>query len=206
MRRFLVATGTALLAVSLVMTGNPAQAGSMSWEDAAGDPTTLAQATLDITKVTLNFDGNTFSSTLDIAQLGEPAPFGTGQWFSFRFNFGEGVYTFRVTQDRFTGDNFQFQQKVGESTVEAIACKTCKFKLDFEASQVYMEIAFESLKSSLRKLGPGQSIEALSAFSGPVYSDPSGVVGGTVFSGPNLLWAGNPGDSAPHPEGASFTF
>lgn len=195
-----------MLALALLLGGSPAQAGSMSWDDAAGDPTTLAQGTLDITKVTLNFDGNKFSSTLDIAQLGEPAPFGTGQWFSFRFNFGEGVYTMRVTQDRLTGDNFQFQQKVGESTVETIACKTCKFELDFEGSKVYMEIGYESLKSTLRKLAPGQSIEALNAFSGPVYSDPTGTVGGTVFTGPNILWAGNPGDSAPHPDAKTFTF
>jgi hypothetical protein len=190
---------TGFMALALLVTGTPAQASSMSWSDDVDEPILLAQGSLDITKVTLDYDGKTFSVVLQMKQLGDPAPFGTGQWYGFRFNYGENQYTMRLTQDRIIGDAFQFQQKTGDAEVTGIPCKTCKFKLDREASQVRMEIGFESLKSALRKLEPGQSIDALLASTGPAYSEPSGTFG-------TVLWAGNPGDSSTHPDGESFTF
>lgn len=206
MRRFLISTGTVLLSVALLMSGTPAQASEMSWADDVGEAHLTATGTLDIAKVTLNYDGAKFVVTLNMKEVGDPAPFGTGQWFGFRFVYGEGTYTMRVTQDRFAGDNFQFQEKVGDAQVSAIACRTCKFKIDRAASKVHMEIGAESLKSALRKLAPGSSIETLTASTGPAYSDPSGAVNTAVGGGPNLLWGGNPGDSSVHPDGASFTF
>lgn len=200
MRRFLTTLGVALVASALVLNGSPAKAGTLSWDDPVGDPATLAQSTLDITKVSLNFDGTTFFVALDIAQLGEPAPFGTGQFFAVAFDYGDGHYTLRVTQDRVTGDAFSFQEEVGEAQVGPIACKTCKFKLDFEASKVLIQVGFESLKSAMRKLAPGESFEALTAWSGGSYSEPSGTFG-------TFLWGGSePGDSAPAPDPATFTF
>lgn len=199
MRRFLTVTVAGFLAAALLMAGMPAQAASMSWEDEVGEPILTATGTLDITKVSLNYDGKKFAVTLDMREVGDPAPFGTGQWFGFRFNYGEGVYTMRVTQDRVVGDGFAFQEKTGDAEVTAIACKTCKFKIDREAKKVYMEIGFDSLKSALRKLAPGQSIEALYASTGPAYSEPSGTFG-------NVLWGGSPGDNSVHPDDATFTF
>ena len=206
MRKLLISSGAVLLAVALLLAGAPAQAGSMSWEDDPGDPSTGAQGTLDITKVAINFDGSTFFATLDMAALGEPAPFGTGQHFAFRFNYGEGQYTLRLTQDRFHGEVFTFQERTGESEVTTIPCKTCKAELDFEASQVRMQIGMSSLTSAMRKLAPGQSIEGLTALTGAAYSDPSGMQAGVVFSGHTILWGNTPGDSAPAPDGAKFTF
>lgn len=206
MRKFLISSGAVLLAVALLLAGTPAKAGSMSWEDDAGEPSTGAQGTLDITKVTLDFDGSTFFATLDMAELGEPAPFGTAQHFAFRFNYGEGQYTLRLTQDRFHGEIFTFQERTGDNQVSTIPCKTCKAELDFEASQVRMQIGWESLTSAARKLAPGQSIEAITALTGPAYSDPTGLQAGVVFSGHTILWGTTPGDSAPAPDPGTFTF
>lgn len=200
MRRFLIAIGTALLAVSLLMTGTPAQAGSLSWEDPLDDPTTAAQGSWDIKKVTLDFDGATFRMTMDVKQLGDPPPFGTGQFFAVRFQFGDGQYTFRITQDRLAGENFQFQERAGQSQVRTIVCKTCKYTLDRKANKVTMQIGFDSLTSTLKKLAPGGKIESILAFTGTAYSEPSGTFG-------NLLWGGGtPGDSAPAPAPGTFTF
>lgn len=207
MRKFWTIGGAAFLAVALLLSGSPASAGSLSWEDAVDEPDNAAQATLDITKVSLNYDGKTFTVDYDIKQLGEPAPFGTGQYFAFDFVFGETEYLLVVTQDRLVGDNMQFQSAEpapdGNSrTVTTIMCKTCKFKLDFEASKVHMEIGFESLKSGLRKLAPGAKIEGLVASTGMAYSEPSGM----IFTSPTILWNPTPGDDAPHPSDGSFTF
>lgn len=200
MRRTLTALGVAVLAASLLMAGAPAQAGSYSWDDPADDPGTLAQATLDITKVTLDFNGAVFNVTMDIKQLGEPAPFGTGQYFGVEFLYGENRYILRLTQDRLLGDAFSFQVESGQSQVSPITCRTCKYQLDFEASKVRFQIGLESLKSALRKFAPGQSIEGLLAYTGAAYSEPSGTFG-------TFLWGGStPGDSAPAPDPASFTF
>jgi len=200
MRRFLISTGTALLAVALLMTGTPAKAASLSWNDPADDPTTAAQGTWDITKVSLESDGKTFFMTLDVKDLADPAPFGTGQFFAVRFTYGEGQYTFRLTQDRLVGDKFTFQERSGQSQVSTIACKTCKAKLDMKANKVIMQVGWESLASGLRKLAPGKKIEAITALSGGAYSEPSGTFG-------TLLWGGGtPGDSAPAPDPATFTF
>lgn len=201
MRRFLTASGVALLAVALLLTGTPAQAGSLSWEDDTGEPETAAQGTLDITKVTLDFDGATFFMTLDMADLGDPAPFGTGQYYAVRFNYRDDVFTFRLTQDRLTGDTFTFQQRSGESQVTTLVCKTCKAELDVEAKQVRMQVGMESLKSAMRKLGPGEKIEALTALTGASYAEPSRA----VFPGGTFLW-GVSQDSAPAPDPATFTF
>ena len=207
MRRFLTLTGTVLLAVAVLLAGTPAQAGEVSWADETDEATTVAQATIDITKVTLSFDGKTFKSVLDIKQLGEPMPFGTGQFFLVEFKFGEAEYNLTITQDRLVGDSMQFQSSEpapgGQSnTVTTIACKTCKFKLDFDKSQVEIQIGWESLTSSLRKLAPGGSIEAVTARTGPAYSEPSG----QIFTSPTFLWGTTPGDSTTHPEDPTFTF
>ena len=199
MRRFLTLATTSFVALALLLTGVPAQAGEMSWDDAVDEPSTGLQATMDITKVTLTFDGATFLTRLDIKDLGEPAPFGTGQFFAVRFNYGDGEYTMRVTQDRLAGDGFQFQEASGQNQVSTIACKTCKYKLDMEANQVTMQIGYDSLKSALRKLAPGDTLDGLTAFSGAAYSEPSGEFG-------TLLWGGGtPGDTSTHPEGEPFT-
>lgn len=200
MRKLLISATTMLLAVALLLTGAPAQASSLSWDDALDEPTTVAQGTWDIKKVSLNFDGTTFFITLDIKALGEPAPFGTGQFFAVVFNYGDGEYTLRLTQDRLTGDTFTMQEASGQNQVSTLTCKTCKFKLDFEGSRVLMQVGMESLKSAMRKLGPGQSIEGINVFSGASYSEPSGTFG-------TFLWGGSePGDSAPAPDPATFTF
>lgn len=81
MRRFISITAAALMAAALLLGAAPVKAGTMSWEDAAGEPATGAQGTLDITKVTLNFDGKTFSSTLD--NPGDSAPHPDGESFTF---------------------------------------------------------------------------------------------------------------------------
>ena len=210
MRRFLTVTGTALLAVALLMGGTPAQAGELSWADEVDEPGTAAQATLDIAKVTLSFDGTTFKTVLDIKGLGDPAPFGTGQFFALDFSFGEADYTLRVTQDRVVGDKFQFQSSElapgGNSrTVTTIPCRTCKFELDRAGSKVLMQIGWESLTSAARKLAPGKSIEALEASTGSSYSLPD-TSGTGVINGGTFLWYGNPGDSSAHPDGEPFTF
>lgn len=200
MRRFLTIAGTTLLATALLMGGTPAKAASLSWTDPAGDPTAAGQGTLDITKVTLDFDGKTFFMKLDMAALGDPAPFGTGQFFAVRFSYGEGQYTFRLTQDRLIGETFTFQERSGQSQVSTLTCKTCKFQLDRKLSRVTMQVGMDSLTSAIRKLGPGKSIEAITALTGAAYSEPSGTYG-------TLLWGGGtPGDSAPAPAPATFTF
>ena len=200
MRRILISLATTAVAASLLLGGTPAKAASLSWEDAVDEPTAAAQGTWDLTKVTLDFDGTTLFMTLDVKSLGEPAPFGTGQYFAVRFAYGEGQYTFRLTQDRVNGDNFQFQERSGQNQVSTLTCRTCKAQLDFEGSKVIMQVGMESLQSAMRKLGPGQSIEAITALTGAAYSEPSGTFG-------TFLWNGStPGDSAPAPDPAKFTF
>ena len=207
MRKFLISSGTVLLAVALLLAGSPANAGSKSWEDDVDEPETAAQATLDITKVTLDFDGKTFTSTIDIKQLGDPAPAGSGQFFGLDFVFGGKDYILTVNQDRLVGDYFVFQSAEtspdgNTRTVTTIPCKTCKFELDFEGSKVRMQIGWESLTSAARKLAPGGKITDLEASSGPTYAEPSQM----IFTSPIILWGTTPGDTATAPGDASFTF
>ena len=204
MRRFLSLAGALSLTVALLMSGTPAQAGEKSWTDDVGEPQTAAQETIDITKVTLSFDGKTFKSVLDIKKLGEPMPFGTGQFFILGFSFGEADFNLTLTQDRLTGNSFQFQSSEpapggAGNSVTTITCKTCKYNLDMTKSRVEFQIGWESLTSSARKLALGGSIENVQAESGPAYSEPSGTFG-------TLLWGTTPGDTSKHPDDQSFTF
>jgi hypothetical protein len=178
----------------------PARAGELSWTDPAGDATTLGQGSWDITKVGLSFDGTTFVAKIKVVALGDPPPFGTGQNFAVRWNFGDGQFTMRLTHDRFTGEKYTFQARAGESQVSTLTCKTCKHKLDRAKSEITMQIGFETLKSAMRKLAPGQKIESITAFASNAHSEPSGTFG-------TLLWGtGTPGDTAPPPAGTTFTF
>lgn len=200
MRRSMTTLGVGLVALLMILGPAPARAGEMSWEDAAGEPSTFAQGTWDITKVTLAFDGATFSVRLKLAALGDPAPFGTGQHFTASFMHGENEMILRLTQDRVSGETFVFQQPSGQNQVTTVPCKSCKYKLDREKSEVLMQIGFESLKGASRKLGPGQSVDQITVFTGATYSEPSG-----EFN--TLLWGGSyPGDTAPPPDGEGFTF
>lgn len=202
MRKSLTFAGASLLVAALMLPGSPARAGEVSWDDPVDDAVAqgpASQATMDITKVNLSFDGKTFKTTMSIKQLGDPAPFGTGQYFAMRFTFGEGQYTMRLTQDRAAGNVFQFQERTetpGGSEVRTIPCRTCKSELDVAKSQVIMQIGMESLNSAIRKLGPGSTIETLSAESGSSYGLPD--------IGP-FLWL-DIGDNAPAPPPAKFTF
>lgn len=192
--------GTALAAL-LIAGGTPARGATLEWKDAVDDAVVAgpaSQATLDITKVNLNFDGKTLKATLDIKKLGDPAPLGTGQYFAVRWMFSDKQYTLRLTQDRVAGNIFQFQERTddpGGSTVATIACRTCKANLDIAKSQVQMQIGMDSLTSAMKKLKPGSAIESLTAFSGAAYSAPTGP----------FLWSGAH-DSAPAPAPATFTF
>lgn len=199
MRKFMTTLGVGLVALLMILGPAPARAGELSWDDLKGEPATFAQGTWDVTKVNLSFDGANFFVRIQVAALGDPAPFGTGQHFTATFNHESNRFILRLTQDRLAGESFTLQQPSGQNQVSTVACKTCKFKLDKEKSEVLMQIGFESLKSASRTLAPGESLTGISIVTGPTYSEPSGTFG-------TLLWGGGAGDTTSPPDGASFTF
>ena len=199
MRRFLVSSGTVFVTVALLLTGTPANAGQLSWTDPELDafpPGPASNATLDVVRVSLATTPDSFIWQTQLRQLGEPLPIATGHHFTLNFTFGDAAFVIRVTQDRLNGNGVVFQkQDETTPTVQNLGCAKCKLSIDAEANTVTLTASLGTMQAASRKLVPGATIEGINAFTGLMWATPAG----TLYGGSAQ------GDSAPPPDGASFT-
>ena len=201
MRRFLTGLGVALVATSLILGGIPARAGELSWTDAAGDAfppvAPVSNATLDITKTSLTTTADSFVWKTQVVKLGDPLPIATGHHFTLEFAFGDASFVMRVTQDRVAGDGIVFQkQDETTPTVQNLGCAKCKFAIDPATNTITLTASLGTMQAASRKLVAGATIEAISVYSGLMWDIPEV---GTLYG------ASDHGDSAPPPDGATFT-
>lgn len=200
MRRFLTAMGVAVLATTLLLGGTPARAGELGWTDAEGDAFPPAgpasNATLDVVRTSLATTPENFVWKTQVRQVGEPMPIATGHHYSLQFSFAGSSFLFRVTQDRIGGNGVVFEKDDPTApTVENIGCGKCKFEVDPKTNTVTLTASLGTLQAASRKLVAGATIEEISVFTGPRWS----AGGGTLYGGSAF------GDSAPPPDGATFT-
>ncbi len=183
MRRFLLATGTALLAVSLLMTGTPAKAGELSWTDPAGDATPagvpappLSEPSYDVVKSTISSDGTTLVWVAQVPGLtAEPPPRAPGMHFTFSFRFGDKGYRWVVAKDRLGGGGTKFLVS-GTGASSQVDCGKCIGKMDVGAKRVTITAPIASMDRGIEgKFGPGSVLEAVSVGAGRYYEVP-GVV------------------------------
>jgi hypothetical protein len=203
---------TAAASVALLgATANPASAAkAMSWNDVLDDAVVaglpipaapLSNPGIDITKATIQYDGKTVVWTLAVKSASAQTYGGTGVWYAFEFDYGDGHFTMRVNRDQVSGNTFEMQEDAGQSQVSTVSCVRCNAKVDSAKNTVVITTPFASLASGVRsaagkdQLAPGKTFTGLTATAGVMYGSPV----------TPLLWSG-PWDSAPAPEPAEFTF
>lgn len=187
MRRFLVATGTALLAAALLMSGTPAQAGTLTWTDPAGDaapenlapegggvPAPVSEPAFDIVKSTISTNGGTLIWTAEVPGItADPPPKATGMHFTFEFTFGESNYRWVVAKDRLAAGGTTFY-KEGTTGSDPADCGKCVGKIDVEAKTVTITAPIASMDRGVDgKFGPGSTLEAVSVGAGRYYDTPA---------------------------------
>ena len=177
MRKFLISTATALLAVALLMSGTPAQAGTLTWTDPTGDAAPeglpippLSEPGYDITRSTLASDGTTLTWTAEVPGLtADPPPKATGMHFTFSFTFGENSYRWVVAKDRLGAGGTTFYI-AGDAGSDAADCPKCLGKIDVEGKVVSITAPIASMDRGIEgKFGPGSMLEAIAAEAGRYY-------------------------------------
>lgn len=192
--------GIPLLAALTVFAAPPAAGKSLSWVDASGEPSTLAQGTLDLTRISLTFDGTDLVTTSRFASLGEPPPTGTGQHLQLEFGTQGRDYSVVLVRDREAGDRMEVfvtadPDRNGVREFLRKPCSACDFSLDFARSEVTVRFSPRIL-AAFGKPAP-RTLTDLVAKTGPTYA----------ISRENvLLYANSVGDTAPAPEGTQFSF
>ena len=176
MRRFLPAS-VMLLAVTLLLTGTPAQAGSLSWDDPAGDAAPeglpvppLSEPAFDITRSTIASDGKTLTWKAEIPGLtADPPPKATGMHFTFSFGFEGNSYRWVVAKDRLGAGGTTFYI-AGDAGSNAVDCGKCVGKIDVEGKAVTITAPIASMDRGIEgKFGPGSVMEAIAAEAGRYY-------------------------------------
>lgn len=188
----LLATFTAL---ALLLGSSPASAGSVSWEDKAGDATyfyvasgTPNEKAFDITKVTVGSDGANFTYKLLVPEMtaGNPSP-AYGYIFRMYFTVEGKEFYFRVGEAA-TGKHFELRSPADT----AVECKGCTGVIDRKDKHALVTAPLASLINALKAGGlaeaaPGAEVTALEANS-------QRYVAATLNA-----------DTATAPEGTSFT-
>lgn len=140
-------------AIGLFLASSPANAGSVSWEDEAGDATqffvasgTPNEKAFDITTVTLASDGTNFTYEAVVPEMteGNPSP-AYGYFFRFYFTVADAEFYFRVGQGP-TGEHFELRN----SDDAAVECKDCTGVIDREGKRAVATAPLSSLSEVLK--------------------------------------------------------
>src|SRR5688572_21014977 len=135
---------TALLigafALSQLLGASPARAATTTWVDPGGDDMTVGHGTWDIERMTLDFDGSRLQVSFALAALGDPPPFGTGQFFLLDFRHLGVRHSIVLIEDRVDGETFSFRRETSSGGISSVPCSSCVAYVDSKNSQVVMEI------------------------------------------------------------------
>ena len=181
MRKFAAMTGALLLSTTILLAGTPARAGSLSWEDAAGDATPeglpvepLSEPGYDVTTVTMSSDATHLRWEASVPGLAaEPPLHGTGMHFTFGFSLGENSYSFRISEDRIAGNAQAFYYH--SDLLEPQTCDKCLLKIDRGDKKVTLNAPIASIGRGVRSAGVGDKfdagtkMESVGVVAGPVY-------------------------------------
>lgn len=177
MRKFVTTAGCLLVAVALLMTGAPAQAGTLTWTDPTGDAAPeglpvppLSEPAYDITRSTLSSDGTTLTWKAEVPGLtADPPPKATGMHFTFSFTFGDNSYRWVVAKDRVGSGGTTFYI-AGDAGSDAADCPKCVGKIDVEGKSVTITAPIASMDRGIEgKFGPGSVLETIAAEAGRYY-------------------------------------
>lgn len=135
----------------------PAQAASLSWDDAVGDATDAGvgaavlpnDAAYDIAKVSLSNDGGQLNWSVAIPGLADGTPaLSTGYNFRLAFTHDGGTYWFKVSEDVSGAQAFALSATATGSA--ALPCDKCVGKIDREAKAVVVAAPLASLDKALK--------------------------------------------------------
>lgn len=174
MRKFLVSTGTVLLAVALLMAGSPAQAGEFNLPDPAGDATGVfvvestprpSEEEVDILGVKYTTTANELQIDVKMAKVGVPVgSIGFAQRVGFTHSGVRYHFLHQVTDaaGALTGNFFALRQGSTE-----IPCK-CSGKINGKTATLEIRADIASLSRALKSfnadsapIGPGTEFTAL---------------------------------------------
>lgn len=189
----------ALAAAGLLASALPANAANLTWTDPEGDafPAGLNPG-IDIVRTSLATTADSFVWKIQVKELGDPLPPGTGHHFTLGFTFGDASFTMRVKQDLVSGNGLVFEkQDETTPTVQSIGCAKCKLDFDAKTNTITLTATLGTMQAASRKLVAGAKIESVNVFSAPLWEIPEV---GTLYLGSGQ------GDSAPPPGDATFTF
>lgn len=187
-----------LTAVGLLLAANPANAGSLSWKDDAGDAVGLGPVNgpihdpaFDITDVTLATEGGKLIWTAKVPELAEGAPdLSSGYYFRFYFTHDGKTYWFITGNDLTGATNFSLAPTATGST--AVTCKDCKGTIDAKEKAVVIEAPLASLDAGFKEISAAPA-------TGSEWSVLS------VVSQRRMVAATLTADTAAAPEGATVT-
>lgn len=177
MRRTLTTAGMILLTLALLLGGSPARAGSLTWEDPAGDAAPeglpvppLSEPAFDIVRSTISSDGTTLVWKAEVPGLtAEPPPKATGMHFTFSFGFDGKSYRWVIAKDRLGAGGTTFYV-AGDAGSDAVDCGKCVGKIDVEGKAVTITAPIASMDRGIEgKFGPGSQMETIAAEAGRYY-------------------------------------
>lgn len=180
MRKFLISSIAALVALGLLMTGTPAQARSLSWTDPAGDATGIgpvastprpSDPSLDLLNVSYTTTGDSLLLTSRVQKFGSPDA-SVGSTFRWNFTYNDISYNVALQMPGNGGENVFASGPVFWKGSTNLGCGRCSVKNDAKANTVGVIIPFKSLTSGMKSadsgqkpVGPGSNFERLSAIS-----------------------------------------
>lgn len=190
-----------LLAAGLIAgaVGGPANAGSLSWKDDAGDAVTLGLAdgpvndpAFDITDVSIATAGGKLVWSATVPELVEGSPeLSTGYHFRFAFTHGGTTYWFQAGNDVTGAQTFSIGPT--DNTLPRMECKDCKGTINAKEKTVVIEAPLASLDAGFKaaSAAPATGSEWSALY---------------VISQRRMVAATLTADQADAPEGAVFTF
>jgi hypothetical protein len=185
-------------ALAVLLAGSPANAGSLSWKDDAGDAVGLGlvdgpihDPAFDITEVAIASAGGKLVWTAKLPDLAEGAPdLSSGYYFRFGFTHAGTDYWFITGNDLTGATNFSLAPTAAGST--AVACKDCKGTINAKEKAVTIEAPLASLDAGFKAISadPATGAEWSTLF---------------VIAQRRMVAATLTADTADAPEGATVT-
>ena len=194
----------------LVLSGAPAQAASVTWDDPKDDVKMLGNgpndAAFDITKVAIANDGGTLKWEVAVPGVVEGRPtISTGYTFRFLFSQGDVAFQFQVAENLLGESVFSVRQAGGTPPHPALECEKCEGKIDREGKKVVITAPLASLDKAL------QSVEGAGPLAGAEWTAIE-VLANRPFGIPNpggalpVTGVVTTEDTATAPEGTSLKF
>lgn len=189
-----------LAGAALVLAALPAQAGTFTWTDPAGDATEIGvadgvpnDAAFDVTEVKMDSSGGKLSWSAKVPDVASGQPtLSSGYYFRFWFTHDGKDFQFIVAEDVTGAKTFSMSTVGTPSVTLTDACKNCKGEINREGKAVQIEAPLASLDAAMKL-----------AEAGPVAG--KDFTGLEVLAQRRMVAATLTADTAAAPEGATFT-